>query len=122
METDEKKVNMSIEDGKSFFAHEVSINFNPTNFILDFKNVTPRVDPRSKENLVLRMEHNVVMVDPYHAKRISELLSKVVKDYEKEFGKIEKPKAVKKYEDSAKKKGRPSKAEKAKTTTPSYFG
>ncbi len=121
MEKEDKKVNMSIEDGKSFFAHEVSINFNPSSFILDFKNVTPRVDPRSKDNLVLRMEHNVVMVDPYHAKKMLELFSRVVKDYESEYGKIEKPKAIKKHEQKAKKHGKKAEAKKTKTT-PSYFG
>jgi len=42
----EKKVNFGIEDGDNFFAHEVSVNFNPTQFVLDFKCITPRVDPR----------------------------------------------------------------------------
>ncbi|MBD3313176.1 DUF3467 domain-containing protein [Candidatus Woesearchaeota archaeon] len=123
MEKEEKKVNMTIKDGDTFFAHEMSINFNPMNFILDFKNVTPRVDPRSKESLVLHMAHNVVIVDPYHAKKIHELLGKVLGDYEKDFGRIEKPKALAKYESKAKKAGK-KKAEKpkAKTTTPSYMG
>ena len=34
---EEKKLNVSIVDGKTFYAHEASINFNPTQFILDFK-------------------------------------------------------------------------------------
>lgn len=122
MEKIDKKVNMTIKDGEAFFAHEVSINFNPMNFILDFKNVTPRVDPRSKESLVLHMAHNVVIVDPYHTKKILELLAKVVGDYETEFGKIETPKALKKYEAKAKKTGKEKPTKKAKTTTPSYFG
>lgn len=121
MEKDEKKVNMTIKDKEAFFAHEVSINFNPMNFILDFKNVTPRVDPRSNEGLVLYMEHNVVIVDPYHAKRLVELFAKVVGDYEKEFGKIEAPPALKKYEEKMKKAGK-KEEKKGKTTTPTYFG
>ncbi|SRR3989344_1644202 len=121
MEKEDKKVNMTIKEGDAFFAHEVSINFNPMNFILDFKNVTPRVDPRSNDSLVLHMAHNVIIVDPYHAKKISELLTKVVGDYEKQLGKIEVPKALKKYEEKMK-KGKPVDAKKAKTTTPSYLG
>ncbi|MCX8147075.1 MAG: DUF3467 domain-containing protein [Candidatus Woesearchaeota archaeon] len=122
METDEKKVNMSINNGSVFYAHELSINFNPLNFIFDFKNVTPRVDPRSKEGLVLHMDHNVIITDPYHAKKISELLNKVIADYEKQFGKIEMPKALKKYEENVKKTGKSPKEKKAKSISPDYFG
>lgn len=118
MEKQTKNVNMNIQDGDSFFAHELSINFNPLQFILDFKNVTPRVDPRSRESIVLNLKHNVIMMDPFHAKRMLGLLDKVIKDYEKEFGKIEKPKALDKYEKNVKKKGKG----KAGKTTPSYFG
>ena len=71
----EKNVNMTITDGEAFFAHELSVNFNPMQFILDFKCVTPRVDPRSKESIVLNMKHNVIMVDPFHAKRIATQLA-----------------------------------------------
>lgn len=92
-----QKININIKDGEAFFAHEVSINFNPLQFILDFKCITPRVDPRG-ERPSIAIEHNVIMVDPYHAKRILELLSKVIERYEKEFGKIEKPKALKRIE------------------------
>lgn len=124
--SEDKKVNMSIKDGPAFFAHEISVNFNPTNLIFDFKNITPRVDPRSNDGLVLHMEHNVVIVDPFHAKKFIELLNRVVGDYENEFGKIEMPKAMKKYEEKMKKSGKAgsskSKAAKAKTTSPSYFG
>lgn len=115
-----KNVNMNIQDGDAFFAHELSINFNPLQFIFDFKCVTPRVDPRSRESIVLNLKHNVVMMDPFHAKRMLELMAKVVKDYEKEFGKIEKPKQLEKYEKKAKKKGKKGKEE--KTIAPSYMG
>ena len=119
MEKQTKNVNMNIQDGDSFFAHELSINFNPLQFILDFKNITPRIDPRSQENIVLNMKHNVIMLDPYHTKKMLELLGKVVSDYEKEFGKIEKPKQLEKYEKKASKKGKVKDTEKI---SPSYFG
>lgn len=119
-----KNINMTIKEGDSFFSHEVSINFSPMNFIFDFKNITPRVDPRSNEGLVLHMEHNVVIVDPYHARKIHELLGKVLGDYEKEFGKIEMPNALKKQEEKMKKAGKKAKEKEAKkkTISPSYFG
>lgn len=114
---EKKNVNMNIQDGDSFFAHELSINFNPMQFVLDFKNVTPRIDPRSRESIVLSLKHNVILMDPWHVKRMLELLAKVIKDYEKEFGRIEKPKQLEKYEKKAKKKGSSD-----KMAAPSYFG
>lgn len=124
MEKQTKNVNMNIQDGDSFFAHELSINFNPLQFILDFKNITPRIDPRSQESIVLNMKHNVIMLDPYHTKKMFELLSKVVSDYEKEFGKIEKPKQLEKYEKRSNKKesGKKGKAKDTEKISPSYFG
>ncbi len=32
-----ESINLAISDGDPFFAHEVSINFNPMQFILDFR-------------------------------------------------------------------------------------
>ncbi len=115
----EKKINLSINEGEVFFAHEVSVNFNPTQFVLDFKNITPRMDPRSQDGPTLSIKHNVVLVEPYHLKKFQEFLNKRISDYEKEFGKIEKPKAIEAYNKKHKKK----KVEKSdKTPVPSYFG
>jgi hypothetical protein len=118
---EEKRVNLSITDGNEFFAHEVSINFNPMQFILDFKCITPRVDPRSREGPTLALKHNVIMTDAYHAKNIAELLNDMIRKYEKEFGKIEKPKAIEMFEKKAKKEGLAN-AEQARTSIPAYLG
>jgi hypothetical protein len=92
-QNEKQKINLNIGDASAdFFAHEASINFNPTQFILDFKCITPRVDPRTKENAVINLKHNIVMLETFHAKKLYELLGEVIKRYEKEFGKIEKPK------------------------------
>lgn len=115
----ERKLNFSINEGDVFYAHEMSVNFNPTQFVLDFKCVTPRVDPRSQEGPVISIKHNVVLVDPYHTKKIAGFLSKRIEDYEKEFGKIEKPKSVREFE-KKRKKEKEKKVE--KTQVPSYFG
>lgn len=115
---EKKKVNVNIRDGQVFFAHETAVNFNPTQIIFDFKCITPRIDLRSKEGAFVTIDHNVVITEPYHAKKISELLSKVVKNYEKEFGKIEKPKALEKME----KKRKKEKGKSEKKQAPSYFG
>ncbi len=115
----EKKINLSISEGDSFFAHEVSVNFNPTQFVLDFKNITPRMDPRNQEGPTLCIKHNVVLIEPYHLRKFAEFLNKRVSDYEKEFGKIEKPKAIDVYDKKQKKR----KVEKKdKIQAPSYFG
>jgi len=115
----EEKINLNIQEGEPFFAHELSINFNPTQFVFDFKCVTPRVDPRSQNRASISLKHNVVMVEPFHAKRVLELLTKVVKKYENEFGKIEKPKAIELLE----KKRKEKKIETSKEDSiPSYFG
>jgi len=59
------------------------------------------------------------MVDPYHAKRILNLLETTIKKYEKEFGTIEQPKALKALEKKRKSKEGSSKV---KDNIPSYFG
>jgi len=115
----EKKINMNIVEGDAFYAHETSINFNPTQVILDFKCVTPRVDQRSKDAPSINLRHNVIMTDPYHAKMIYGLLGEVIKKFEKEFGKIEKTKAIKMLE---KKRKKSSTKPVAETESPSYLG
>ena len=114
----EKKLNLNINDGPDFFAHESAINFGPTQFILDFKSVTPRNDPRAKDGAVLCLRHNIVMMDPFHAKHFLGKLTKMMETYEKEYGKIDKPKAIKKFE--KKHKGKKVKAKKA--DIPTYLG
>lgn len=91
-------ININIVDGEPFFAHEVSMNFTPTQFTMDFKCITPRNDPRSKSTASFSLKHNVVMVDPWHAKALQQVLANIVKRYEDEYGKIEKPKSLVKAE------------------------
>lgn len=93
----QEQINLNINEGEPFFAHEVTVNFTPTQLTLDFKCITPRTDPRSKKPSFL-LKHNVIMVDPWHGKALLEVLANVVKKYEDEFGKIQKPKALLKAE------------------------
>lgn len=114
---------MNINDGQEFFAHEMSANYNPTQFVLDFRCVTPRVDIRTRDNPVLNIKHNVVLVEPWHAKEVIRVLQNVVDSYEKKFGKIEKPKSIKEMEKKHKAIAKEEKEEKStKTPSPSYFG
>lgn len=117
--SEKQKVNIGINDGTEFFAHETSVNFNPAQFILDFRSITPRIDPRAKEVPFISLRHNVVMVDPWHAKEILRILENSIKKYEEQFGKIDRPKAVKKYLKQQKKQ---EKKPTQKTDTPSYLG
>lgn len=112
-------VNLSINDGVEFFAHETSVHFTPIQFIFDFKSVTPRIDPRGKDKPVFMMRHNVVMIDPYHAKQMVEVLNNAVENYENKFGKISKPKAISKLE---KTKKSTKKSKSAKAALPTYLG
>ncbi len=111
-------INIQISDGEPFFAHELTTNFTPTQFSLDFKCITPRVDPRSKKPSFL-LKHNVIMIEPYHAKLILSVLNNVIKKYEEEYGAIKKPKAV---ETAEKKQKKAITALKSETETPSYLG
>lgn len=115
---DAKKLSMNVSDGIEFFAHETSVNFSPNQFILDFKSITPRIDPRSGKDPIIVLRHNTVLLDPMHAKKLAELLSGVVARYEKEFGKIDKSKAQLKHE----KKLKRNTGSKKKMSAPTYFG
>ena len=112
-----EQVNLNIVEGDAFFAHEVSINYNPTQITMDFKCITPRVDPRAKKPS-FQLKHNVVMIEPWHAKALLTLLNDVVKKYEKDFGKINKPKAITKAEKIRK----ASQDSKVPEAAPTYMG
>ena len=121
---EKQSINLSINDGEPFYAHEVSVNFNPMQFIVDFRSVTPRNDPRTKGGRPsINLKHNVVMVDPWHMVQVKELFGRMVEAYEKEFGKIKKPKAIELFEKKHKKAAKESKDESTtETEVPSYFG
>lgn len=115
---DSSKVNLSVNDGMDFYANEVSVNFSPMQFILDFKSVVPRVDMRSKNGPVLSLKHNVVLMDTYHAKRFHKMLGDVIKQYEEKYVKIKKPAALTKAEKDAKKTQEKGKSK----PVPNYLG
>lgn len=89
---EEQKIKWSIDEGNEFFAHEASINFTPLQLMFDFKSITPRVDARSQFGPTFKLRHNLVIFEPFHAKRFHDLLGNVLVRYEKEFGKIKRPK------------------------------
>lgn len=119
MADEQQKINLNINDGDAFYAHETSINFSPMQFVLDFKNVSPRIDARSQEATVVSLKHNVILLDPFHTKQIYDLLGQALRKYETDFGTIEQPKAMKEFE---KKRKSISKKAKSENTMPTYFG
>lgn len=118
--SNENKINVSVHDGMDFYANEVSVNFGPTQFIIDFKAITPRVDMRSKTGPTLSVKHNVVLMDPYHMKNLHKMLGDAIKKYEKSFVKIKKPDALAKAEKDSKK--RKDDADKKPRVVPNYLG
>ena len=114
----QEPVNINIHEGDPFFAHEVTVNFTPTQMSMDFKCITPRSDPRGKKPS-FQLKHNVVMVDPWHAKALIDVLSNVVGKFETEFGKIQKPKALAKAE---KKQAELAKQGETAAEIPNYMG
>jgi len=118
--SEEKHVNLVINDGQDFYANESSINFNPMQIILDFKNITPRIDQRS-ENPTIVLRHNVVILEPFHVKQFHKMLTEAIERYEKEFGKIEKPKNITKIERKQAKSAEEHKLKERKHDA-TYFG
>ena len=119
MAEEKQNVNLNINDGDAFFSNEVSINFNPSHFFVDFKCVSPRIDPRNQSGATFSLKHNVVILDPYAIKELSRMMNEIVARYEKDFGKIEKSRAAKEADKIRKKtKSKPVPEEKA----PGYFG
>jgi len=97
-----KQINLRVRDGDQVYANEITINTNPTEFVLDFKTITPVLDFASRN--ALQVKHTTVILAPHHARKLAEILGKVIDDYESKFGKIETPKSLKKAEKLMKKR------------------
>jgi hypothetical protein len=118
MEDNSKKVKFDIDNGQSFFADEVGVMHNPLKVIVDYRSITPRIDMRNQEFQPLVLRHNVVVMDPWTAKTFLDILKENIGNYEKTFGKITKPEALKRIEKKAKKNTKDAPVEKA----PNYLG
>ena len=94
-----------VDVGKDFLAEQVSVSHSPIRFVIDFVRNSPRIDPAGQSTKLLT-SHSVVMLDPYLAKEFLSVLTDNIGKYEKKFGKIEKPAALKKFEDEMGKQGK----------------
>ncbi len=115
---DEPSIAFNINDGRTFFADEISITNNPLKIIIDFKNTAPRIDVRAEQGLPVVLEHNAVMMDPFLCKTFHKILGEHLKVYEKQFGKITEPSQLKK----AKKAEQQQAISHATAKKPGYFG
>ncbi len=97
----DQQFGITFKDSSMFFADEVFMSSQPGKFFLDFKNISPRSDMPKQIRTVV--EHSTVRLDPYLAKNFWEKFGNLIKDYEKKFGKIKRPKEFDIAERSAKK-------------------
>jgi hypothetical protein len=94
----ERNVNVQIDHRESgFYSDSISIVYNPSKFILDFKQNTPRIDQvHGKSQETIAVKHKVIILDVKFAKIFLSTLKKSIEGYEKKHGKIEIPKIPKK--------------------------
>lgn len=114
-----REMNVRVKDGDLAYAHETTINFSPTEFTFDFKTVANVQDVANHSAMIVK--HSVVILTPHHAKAFMEVLAKVVKDYEKNFGDIKKPTAIEKAEKLMKKQEKKM-ASTSEVEAENYFG
>lgn len=94
---EKRNVNIQIDHrDEGFYSDSISIIHNPSKFILDFKQNTPRIDQiQGKSQETIAVKHKVIILDPKFVKIFLNTLKKSVDGYEKKHGKIELPKARK---------------------------
>ncbi len=115
-EEQQQEIRVDVVNGEEFLAEEVSVSHSPIRFVIDFKSMTPRMDVSGHPPRMV-IKHNVVIVDPHFAKDLLQVLKDNISKYEKKFGDIKRPEALKRHEDEMKKTGKPTKAIKQ-----DYFG
>ena len=97
MGEEKKKINLDIDQNKeSFYANNIAIFNNPTEFVLDFTQITPRINiVEDRQVVTYIIKHNAVVLEPKQAKNFFNLLKENIEGYEKKFGKIQLPKGKK---------------------------
>ncbi len=114
-----QEIRIDSVNGEEFLADEVSVSHSPVRFVIDFKAITPRMDiANHPPRTVIR--HNVVLLDPYFAKELLQVLTDNLSKYEKKFGTVKRPEVLAKYEAEMTKQG--VKAGKVNAKKEDYFG
>ncbi len=77
------KVNIPKENSEGIYSNLVLMNFNNSEFILDFARILPGV-PEAKV-------YSRIVMNPQHTKRLMKLLDKNIEKFEEKFGEINLP-------------------------------
>ena len=77
------KVNIPKEAAEGIYSNIVFMNFNASEFIIDFGRILPAV-PEAKI-------YSRIIMNPQHCKRLMHLLERNIDKFEKQFGKISLP-------------------------------
>ncbi|MBI5391208.1 DUF3467 domain-containing protein [Candidatus Woesearchaeota archaeon] len=117
-----EKIQFTIDDGMEFFTDEIGVMHNPIRFFIDFKRTTPRSDQRNAEFQPLITRHQVIVMDPFLAKNFLDVLGRNIKDYEKKFGAVQKPKALVKAIAKNKRAEKKKESEPQEREMPNYLG
>jgi hypothetical protein len=91
MESEKKKANVNIDSGKeSFYANNLAVFNNANEFVLDFTQVSPRMDVIDNKRIITYIvKHNPIVVEPRQAKAFLNLLKENIEKFESKFGKID---------------------------------
>ncbi len=89
-----KQIEVRVDHGKeAFYANSISIIHSPAKFIINFKQVTPRIDTVGEQKKqTIAVKHNTIILDPDLIKVFLQILKENLANYEKRFGKIPSPK------------------------------
>ena len=106
MAEEKKKVSLDIDQKREgFYANNVAIFNNPTEFVLDFTQVTPRINlVEDKQIITYVVKHNPIILEPKQAKNFLNLLKENISRYESKFGKIKLPEGKRQKEERIAKK------------------
>lgn len=116
---EKRRINVNVDHTEpAFFTDNVTVWHNPSKFVIDFIQTSPRFDQVGERNQqTIAVKHKTVMMDPALAKIFLNVLKENVAKYEKSAGKI----AVPKKKKARGKKGT-SRASKAAEATSRYIG
>ncbi len=87
-------------DKRPLFCNQMTVSHSATEFFMDFRLIYPQFAPDNSQTPVVL--HKTIMVTPYHLKEILKTLTENIERYEKDFGKIKEPEAIKKAKKKAK--------------------
>ena len=90
-------------DKVPLFCNQMTVSHSATEFFVDFRLVFPQFAPDNSQTTVAL--HKTVIFEPYHLKEVCRVIQDNISRYEKEYGKIKEPEALKKAKKRVEKKG-----------------